>query len=106
MVEVKFVEDPDDDIDPDDGIDSLIAELFPPPKHTVVEIRHLAFCLEPASNAKPTSNVKPASTRFPSNAKKKTLPFDWRKPIGQGRDKRRHKKRLITRDGHECIEHP
>ena len=105
MVEVILVSDDDSD---SDGIDSLIAELFPPPLHELVEIGHFAHFLEPASHAKPAySNVhaKPASSNVHAKPASKKGPTIWRKPLGQGRDTRNHLKRTITRDGHTYIEY-
>jgi hypothetical protein len=106
----------DDDSD-SDGIDSLIAELFPPPLHELVEIGHFAHFLEPASHAKPASSnvhakpassnvhAKPASSNVHAKPASKKGPTIWRKPLGQGRDTRNHLKRTITRDGHTYIEY-
>jgi hypothetical protein len=67
MVEVMLVEDSSDS---GDGIGSLIAELSPPPKHTVVEIGGLPPTPSPPQQARLQRQAKPASTRFPPTAKK------------------------------------
>jgi hypothetical protein len=131
MVEVILVSDDESD---SDGIDSLIAELFPPPHHEVVEIGHFSFYLEPASSSivkpasssivKPasSSNVKPASSFIvkpasSSNVKpasssivKPKRKVVWRVALGTAngrdtRDTKRHRKRIVNSNGRQYIEY-